>query len=152
MFYLFFPFFFWGFVWSGRGKFCWTGRSGGTWKSLRTNEQTPDRPTHNHPILEPSRFLLLDWEVRGNLEFGEKATYVARSRAHLLVKIFLTDSFAPNSTSACSPFKFKLFCIITLLHKNIFSVFTHFCNHNLVFRFLCTFNFLQYCFFSSQSR
>ena len=30
----------------------------------------PQTTNHNHPKIEPSRFLLMGWEVRGNLEIG----------------------------------------------------------------------------------
>ena len=30
----------------------------------------------NHPIIEPSRFLLMGWEVRGNLEIGNFSSLV----------------------------------------------------------------------------
>ena len=51
-----------GLVWSGLvwSVFCWTGRSGGVWRIYVYDKH----PTNNHPNIEPSRFLLLDKEVK----------------------------------------------------------------------------------------
>ena len=59
-------------------------------QSPRTNHNHNDHnDDHNHPNIEPSRFLLMDWEVRGNLEIGKNYLLKNLERNYVCVLVVL---------------------------------------------------------------